>query len=145
MQATPENVASALVPNNLFNCLVEPWNRHTPVSQVHLMHRCWKLSGGIVLRYQQVPSTAQWESLQHGWKALMLQVTYQVQLSDGSHIRVDLVVVFSQPVGMQQEQWQRQPDKALAAGNLYQWAPVTRGQPYHLIRMQQFVRPLSYR
>lgn len=59
----------------------------------------------------------------------MLQVSYQVQLSNGSLILVDIFVVYSQPVGMQQEQWQRQPDKTLAAGTSYQWNPVTRGQP----------------
>lgn len=69
----------------------------------------------------------------------MLQVRYQVQLSDGSHIRVDIIVVFSQPIGMQQEQWKKQPDKALAAGTFYQWAPVTRGQPCHLIRMHSLL------
>ena len=58
-------------------------------------------------------------------KALMLQVSYQVQLSNGSLILVDVLVVFSQPIGMQQ--WQRQPDETVAAEPSYQWAPVTRG------------------
>lgn len=70
----------------------------------------------------------------------MLQVSYQVQLSNGSLIWVDVFVVFSQPVGMQQEQWQRQTDKTLAVGTCYQWAPVTRGQlSFVQLRMQQLV------
>ena len=69
------------------------------------------------------------ELLRDGQKAGMLQVSYQVQLSNGSLIRVDVFLVFSQPAGIQQDPRQTNPAEVLATGTSYQWTPVTRGQP----------------
>ena len=64
-----------------------------------------------------------------GIKADAVQVSYQVQLSNGSLIRVDVFLVLSEPVVIQQDHDERQLPNIPAAGTSYQWTSVTRGQP----------------